>query len=68
MNYVYTRDGETFINVGDTNMLGEDIEYTKDDLLCMLHDIEQYDKNEGILSQKDALSLMNDVIYQNPDI
>ena len=61
MSCVYTREGETFVNMEETSSLGEDIEYTKEDLLCMLHDIEQYDNNEDVLSQEDVINMMVDV-------
>jgi len=61
MSYVYTKEGETCVNMEETTSLGEDIEYTKEDLLCMLHDIEQYDNNGDILSQEDVISMMVDV-------
>ena len=60
MSYVYTKEGETFVNMEETPSIGEDIEYSKDDLLCMLHDIEQYDNNEDVLSQEDVISMMVD--------
>jgi len=60
MSYVYTKEGETFVNMEETTSLGEDIEYTRDDLLCMMHDIEQYDNNEDVLSQEDIISMMVD--------
>ena len=61
MSYVYTREGETFVNMEETTSLGEDIEYTKEDLLCMIHDIEQYDNNEDVLSKEDVINMMKDV-------
>lgn len=57
MNYVYTREGETIINVDAVSDLGEAIEFTKEDLLIMLHEVEQYENTEGVFSLDEVIKM-----------
>lgn len=51
-NIVYTEDGESVLECRTMKKY-----YTKEDILCMLHDIEQYNNTTEILEAHEAWKL-----------
>lgn len=51
-NIVYTKEGESVLECITLRK-----HYTKEDILCMLHDIEQYDNSLDVLDVDEAWKL-----------